>query len=155
MAGYGGDLILPQDYIAPFQSVDNAATLTGLSRDYLYKKIKADEVPVIRSGRLLFVDVPALIEQTREERRKRREHDAQKLKLIPFELQRAIDKAKKDSEAVSGCVYVVSKQEYAAAVVTEDRLAAFVSAGYEIAARCVAGVAYLATGLQDGGKKDA
>lgn len=145
-------MTLPGGYVAPFQTVEAAATLTGLSKDYLYKGIKADAVPHIRSGRLVLVDVPALIEQTREERRRRKEREAQRPVFVPFELQRAIEQARKDSEAGAGAAYVVYKPGFAAAVVADsDRLAAFVGAGYDVAARCVAGVAYMATGLQEGG----
>lgn len=35
---------------APFQTIDATARLTGLSRDYIRRGVKAGEIPAIRTG---------------------------------------------------------------------------------------------------------
>ena len=35
---------------APFQTIDATARLTGLSRDYIRRRVKAGEIPAIRTG---------------------------------------------------------------------------------------------------------
>lgn len=52
---------------APFQPINTAAQLTGLSRDYLRKGIKSGQIPAIRIGSgnnaPYLIDVQHLMEQ--------------------------------------------------------------------------------------------
>ena len=50
---------------APFQTIPNAARLTGLSMYYLRKGCREGTVPHIMSGRIYKVDIPALLDQLR------------------------------------------------------------------------------------------
>ena len=45
----------------PFLVINEAAKVTGLSRDYLRKGCIAGTVPHIKSGRVYLVNVPALM----------------------------------------------------------------------------------------------
>lgn len=47
----------------PFQKISDAVMTTGLSAYYLRNGIKDGTVPHIRSGRVLYVNVPALLRQ--------------------------------------------------------------------------------------------
>lgn len=38
------------DIGAPFRTIDETARITGLSRDYIRRGVKAGEIPAIRSG---------------------------------------------------------------------------------------------------------
>ncbi len=47
----------------PFQKIPDAVRSTGLSAYYLRNGIKDGTVPHIRSGRVLYVNIPALLRQ--------------------------------------------------------------------------------------------
>lgn len=53
------------DFGAPFQTVDNTSRLTGLSRDFIRRGVRAGRIPFIRSGSggnaPYLIDVPALL----------------------------------------------------------------------------------------------
>ena len=49
--------------IAPFQSIVDAARITGLSRYQLRLGCKSGEIPHILSGKKYLVNVPALLKQ--------------------------------------------------------------------------------------------
>ncbi len=38
------------EYAAPFQTIDATARITGLSRDYIRRGVKAGEIPAIKIG---------------------------------------------------------------------------------------------------------
>jgi len=45
----------------PFMSVDDACRVTGLSRYYLRNGCRAGTIPHIKSGRAIYINVPALL----------------------------------------------------------------------------------------------
>lgn len=51
-----------RDNVKPFASIDEAARLTGLSRFYIRKGIRAGEIQHIMSGTKYLVNLPALFE---------------------------------------------------------------------------------------------
>ena len=48
---------------APFQSVKNAARITGLSEFFLRNGLKAGTIPFVKSGNKYLIHVPRLLEQ--------------------------------------------------------------------------------------------
>ncbi|MCD7838773.1 MAG: helix-turn-helix domain-containing protein [Clostridiales bacterium] len=51
----------------PFLRIQDAATVTGLSQYYLRRGAQNGTIPHIRSGRTIFINVPALLEQLDEQ----------------------------------------------------------------------------------------
>lgn len=54
------------DLTAPFQTIEAASRLTGLSRDYLRKGVRAGKIPFIRAGGgncPYMINVPLLMRQ--------------------------------------------------------------------------------------------
>lgn len=51
----------PKGRDAPFQTIPNACTITGLSQRYLRNGCKDGTVPHIMSGNTYYVNVPALL----------------------------------------------------------------------------------------------
>ena len=49
------------DRDAPFQTIPNACTITGLSQKYLRNGCKNGTVPHIMSGNTYYVNIPALL----------------------------------------------------------------------------------------------
>ena len=49
------------DRSAPFQTIPNACTITGLSRLYLRNGCRDGSVPHIKSGNTYYVNIPALL----------------------------------------------------------------------------------------------
>ncbi len=52
---------------APFQTIDAAARMTGLSRDFIRKGVKAGTIPAIRTGSgstaAYMIDIASFLEQ--------------------------------------------------------------------------------------------
>ena len=53
----------PVDPSAPFQTVEAASRMTGLSQFYIRSGCKDGSVPHIRVGRVIFVNVPELLDR--------------------------------------------------------------------------------------------
>lgn len=51
------------DLSAPFQGIQNAAQITGLSQYYLRKGCRDGSIPCVKSGTTFYVNVPALLAQ--------------------------------------------------------------------------------------------
>lgn len=47
----------------PFQKIDDAVRTTGLSAWFLRRGCRDGSVPCVRSGRTIYVNVPALLQQ--------------------------------------------------------------------------------------------
>ena len=47
----------------PFQKIEDAVRTTGLSAYYLRRGCREGSIPCIRSGRTIYVNVPALLRQ--------------------------------------------------------------------------------------------
>lgn len=47
----------------PFMSIEDAATLTGLSQYYLRRGVRNNEIPHIRCGTSYKINVPKLLDQ--------------------------------------------------------------------------------------------
>ncbi len=47
---------------APLQKIADTARITGLSQYYLRQGVKAGTIPYVRSGRVVYINVPALLE---------------------------------------------------------------------------------------------
>lgn len=52
-----------QNDSAPFQSIADAARITGLSRYYLRTGCKSGDIPHILSGKKYLINVPALLKK--------------------------------------------------------------------------------------------
>ena len=58
------------DAAAPYQTIDNASRLTGLSRDFIRRGVKAGRIPFIRGGSgnsAYMVNVPLFLRQLETE----------------------------------------------------------------------------------------
>ena len=51
-----------QNNIKPFASIDDAARLTGLSRFYIRKGVRAGEIQHIMVGKKYYINLPSLFE---------------------------------------------------------------------------------------------
>lgn len=58
----------------PYQTIDDAARTTGLSRFFLRNGCKDHSLPCLQSGRTYYVNVPALLEQMDELSKKNMEN---------------------------------------------------------------------------------
>lgn len=57
------------DQAAPFQTINAAARITGLSRDFIRKGVKAGTIPALKVGDgagVYMVDVPRFLDQLHE-----------------------------------------------------------------------------------------
>lgn len=62
------------DFTAPFQTIDNASRITGMSRDFIRKGVRNGRIPFIRSGgangnSAYMVNVPLFLQQLEAESR--------------------------------------------------------------------------------------
>lgn len=48
---------------APFQKISEACKTTGLSMYYLRNGVRSGEIPHIKSGKDIYINVPALLKQ--------------------------------------------------------------------------------------------
>lgn len=58
------------DTNAPYQTIDNTARITGLSRDFIRRGVKAERIPFIRGGSgnsAYMINVPLFLRQLEEE----------------------------------------------------------------------------------------
>jgi hypothetical protein len=53
------------DKSLPFQTIEQTCRTTGLSQYYLRKGCRDGSIPCVRSGRVFYIDVPALVEKLR------------------------------------------------------------------------------------------
>lgn len=47
----------------PFQKIEDAVRTTGLSAYYLRRGCREGSIPCVRSGRTIYINVPALLQQ--------------------------------------------------------------------------------------------
>ena len=100
---------LPDGWTVPYHSVEETATLTGLSQAFLYKGVKEGRFPCERAGRCILIDVPALIDELRAERKRQRKREALR-PTLPFQQSTAAvlaaeEASKKEPEKVFYVLY--------------------------------------------------
>lgn len=54
-------------YSLPFQTINTAVKTTGLSENYLRMRVRNNDVPFIKSGNRVLLNVPALLKQLERE----------------------------------------------------------------------------------------